>query len=81
MDTRFREYDELRESMKRNDNANYYVAESLRRASGIMQFEAEVLPKNEGMLSLFSRSGTLISKSTTRDSVYREMELSKQEKR
>ncbi len=40
------------------------------RASGLMQFEAEVLPTNDDMLRLFTRSGLPIKRTMTRDSVH-----------
>lgn len=40
------------------------------RAAGIRQFEAEVLPGNKGMLSLFARSGLPVTKSQTSDAVH-----------
>ncbi len=48
------------------------------RASGITQFEAEVLPSNEGMLRVFARSGIPFTKIMTRDTVYVLMELTKE---
>jgi GNAT superfamily N-acetyltransferase len=48
---------------------------SIARASGIAQFEAEVLPSNEGMLRLFSRSGLPVAQARTRDSVHVTIEL------
>ncbi len=43
-----------------------------------MQFEAEVLPSNEGMLRVFARSGIPFTKIMTRDTVYVLMELTKE---
>lgn len=43
---------------------------TIARASGIRQFEAEVLPGNKGMLSLFSRSGLSVATSRTSDAVH-----------
>jgi GNAT superfamily N-acetyltransferase len=45
------------------------------RASGITQFEAEVLPSNEGMLRLFTRSGLPVARTTSRDSIHVTIEL------
>ena len=45
------------------------------RASGITQFEAEVLPSNEGMLKLFTRSGLPLARATSRDSIHVTVEL------
>lgn len=43
--------------------------------SGITQFEAEVLPSNEAMLKVFTRSGIPVTRRTTRDFVYVLMDL------
>ena len=43
---------------------------AIARASGIIQFEAEVLPSNEGMLRLFDRSGLSATRSAGRDTVH-----------
>ncbi len=48
------------------------------RASGVTQFEAEVLPSNEGMLRVFARSGIPFTRTMTRDTVYIQMELTKE---
>ncbi len=45
------------------------------RAAGMKRFEAEVLPTNKGMLSLFARSGLPISQSRTHDAVHLTMEI------
>ncbi len=45
------------------------------RNSGITQFEAEVLPSNEGMFKVFARSGIPLTRTATRDSVHVLMEL------
>lgn len=50
------------------------------RASGIKQFEAEVLPSNEGMLRLFTRSGLPVTTTRSRDSVHVMIELNASEK-
>ena len=49
------------------------------RSSGITQFEAEVLPSNEGMLKVFARSGIPVARTATRDSIHVLMELTKEE--
>jgi RimJ/RimL family protein N-acetyltransferase len=51
------------------------------RASGITQFEAEVLPANESMLRVFTRSGVSVTRTMTRDSVHVLLELTKEEER
>jgi GNAT superfamily N-acetyltransferase len=48
---------------------------AIARESGIKQFEAEVLPSNEAMLKVFTRSGIPITRTATRDFVYVLMEL------
>jgi len=48
---------------------------AIARASGIVQFEAEVLPSNEGMLRVFTRSGLPVARTTLRDSVHVTIEL------
>jgi hypothetical protein len=53
---------------------------AIARASGITQFEAEVLPSNEGMLRLFSRTGLPVAQARTRDSVHVMIELAAAEK-
>ena len=45
------------------------------RASGIVQFEAEVLPSNKGMLRLFTRSGLPVARTALRDAVHVTIEL------
>jgi GNAT superfamily N-acetyltransferase len=50
---------------------------AIARESGIAQFEAEVLPTNEAMLKVFTRSGIPITRTATRDSVHVLMELTK----
>jgi RimJ/RimL family protein N-acetyltransferase len=51
---------------------------AIARGSGITQFEAEVLPSNEAMLKVFTRSGIPITKTATRESVHVLMELQEQ---
>ena len=48
---------------------------AIARSSGIVKFEAEVLPANDGMLRLFERSGLPVSKKRTEDTVHVEMSL------
>jgi RimJ/RimL family protein N-acetyltransferase len=48
---------------------------AIARALGIAQFEADVLPANEGMLRLFSRSGLPIRRTVTPDAVHLTMDL------
>jgi RimJ/RimL family protein N-acetyltransferase len=48
---------------------------AIAHASGVTQFEAEVLPSNEGMLRLFLRSGLPMAQARTRDSVHVTIEL------
>jgi GNAT superfamily N-acetyltransferase len=48
---------------------------TIARASGITQFEAEVLPTNEGMLKLFARSGLPVISTPSRDSVHVTIDL------
>ncbi len=48
---------------------------AIARDSGITQFEAEVLPSNEAMLKVFTRSGLAIKKTPSRESVHVLMEL------
>lgn len=48
---------------------------AIARASGVTQFEAEVLPSNDGMLRLFTRSGLPVTRTMTRDSVHVIIEL------
>jgi RimJ/RimL family protein N-acetyltransferase len=52
---------------------------TIARASGITQFEAEVLPSNEGMLRLFNRSGLPVATTPSRDSVHVAIELTAKE--
>ncbi len=49
---------------------------TIARATGVSQFEAEVLPSNEGMLRLFMRSGLSITTTASRESVHVTIELS-----
>lgn len=49
------------------------------RAAGIRQFEAEVLPGNEGMLTLFSRSDLPVTQSRTSDAVHLTLDLTTSE--
>ena len=48
---------------------------AIARALGIAQFEADVLPANEGMLRLFSRSGLPVSRTVTPDAVHLTIDL------
>ncbi len=48
---------------------------AIARDSGITQFEAEVLPSNEAMLKVFTRTGIPLTRTATRDSVHVLMEL------
>ena len=50
------------------------------RESGIRQFEAEVLPSNEAMLKVFTRSGIPVTKRATCDSVHILMDLTGEDK-
>ncbi len=43
---------------------------AIARASGITQFEADVLPANEGMLRLFGRSGHPVTRTVTPDAIH-----------
>ena len=52
---------------------NHLVA--IARAAGIVQFEAEVLPANQGMLRLFSRSGLPVTKTVTPEAVHLAIDL------
>jgi len=52
---------------------------AIARHSGMTQFEAEVLPLNEAMIRVFSRSGIPVTRTATRDSVHVLMELTKEE--
>ncbi len=45
------------------------------RKSGIKQFEAEVLPSNEAMLKVFTRSGIPVTRRATRDFIHVLMDL------
>jgi GNAT superfamily N-acetyltransferase len=49
-------------------------------ASGITQFEAEVLSSNEGMLRVFTRSGLPVAKTVSRNSVHVTIGLTAAEK-
>lgn len=51
---------------------------TIARASGVTQFEAEVLPSNEDMLRVFARSGIPFTRTMRRDTVYVLMELTKE---
>ncbi len=53
---------------------------TIARASGITQFEAEVIPSNEGMLRLFIRSGFPVKRTASRDSIHMLIELNVAEK-
>ena len=48
---------------------------AIARESGITQFEAEILPSNEAMLKVFTRSGIPVTKRATCDSVHILMDL------
>jgi RimJ/RimL family protein N-acetyltransferase len=48
---------------------------AIARDSGIAEFEAEVLPSNEAMFKVFAKSGLLLARSATRDSVHVLMDL------
>ena len=48
---------------------------SIARESGITHFEAEVLPSNVAMLSLFNRSGLPFVKTKSRDSIHLTIQL------
>jgi len=48
---------------------------TIARTSGIVRFEAEVLPSNEGMLRLFTRSGLPVARTTSRDSIHVTIDL------
>jgi len=48
---------------------------AIARASGIVQFEAEVLPSNDGMLRLFDRSALKVTKKRVDDTVHVTIEL------
>lgn len=54
---------------------------TIARASGITQFEADVLPWNEGMLRLFTRSGHPIISTRSMDSVHITIDWNPEEKR
>ena len=49
------------------------------RDSGITQFEAEVLPSNEAMLKVFSRSGIPFTRTGSPEFIYLLMDLTKRE--
>jgi RimJ/RimL family protein N-acetyltransferase len=55
---------------------NHLVA--IARASGIAEFEAEVLPSNQAMLKVFKRSGIPVTTTATFDSVHVLMDLTRQ---
>lgn len=48
---------------------------AIARAAGIVQFEAEVLPANQGMLQLFSRSGFPVTRRSSPDTVHVTIDL------
>ncbi len=48
---------------------------SIARASGVPQFEADVLPSNEGMLRVFERSGLPVARTPAPDVVHIKIEL------
>jgi hypothetical protein len=48
------------------------------RDSGITEFEAEVLPSNEGMFKVFAGSGLPLNRTATRDSIHVLMELTRE---
>ncbi len=48
---------------------------AIARASGLTQFEAEVLPSNDNMLRLFTRCGLPVARTMTRDSIHVTIEL------
>jgi GNAT superfamily N-acetyltransferase len=48
---------------------------AIARGAGITEFEAEVLPSNNAMLKVFTRSGLPIARSATSDSVHVIMDL------
>ena len=52
---------------------------AIARDSGITQFEADVLPSNEAMLKVFSRSGIPVTRTVTRESVQVLMDLAGEE--
>jgi GNAT superfamily N-acetyltransferase len=52
---------------------------AIARASGISEFEADVLPSNEAMLRVFARAGLAITKTATRESVHVLMHLNREE--
>ena len=49
--------------------------------SGIKEFEAEVLPTNEAMLKVFTRSGIPVTRTVTRDSIHVLMDLTEEGKK
>ena len=51
---------------------------AIARDSGIMQFEAEVLPANTDMLRLFTRSGLPVTTAPSRDTVHVTIDLTDQ---
>jgi GNAT superfamily N-acetyltransferase len=48
---------------------------AIARAAGIVQFEAEVLPANQGMLQLFCRRGLPVTKTVTPEAVHLAIDL------
>lgn len=48
---------------------------TIARVSGVTQFEAEVLPLNEGMLRIFDRSGLPVARARSRDTVHVTIDL------
>jgi len=52
---------------------------AIARASGITHFEAEVLPSNDAMLKVFSRSGIPFTRTGSPEFIYLLMDLTKRE--
>jgi len=52
---------------------------AIAREAGITQFEAEVLPANEAMLKVFTRSGIPVARTRTHEFVYVLMDLTKRD--
>jgi GNAT superfamily N-acetyltransferase len=52
---------------------------AIARASGVAQFEADVLPADEGMLRLFPRSGLPVTRMVTADAIHLTIDLTTQE--
>lgn len=48
---------------------------AIARAAGVVQFEADVLPANQGMLRLFSRSGFPVTRTVTPEAVHLTIDL------